>query len=307
VTANKLSRDVPRATRIAEGTHRAQDETHDFRWRYLVSALHASAGPVARRLIRRAATAITVALASAAGLFLMTPSADLSPALAAQLEHPAATPFGGTAAVGALFSDVHGKLKHFCTASVVRSPAENVLITAAHCIQGRKLTPLGAVTFAPGYHDGKFPHGQWVVRASFVDHMWRKDRDPNDDVAFLIAGRPGRHIQKFTGAERLETSAKVPQKVEVIGYPDASDSPVTCTALARPWYRTGLRQLVFDCDGYTNGTSGGPFLSGVSTSTGEGKVIGVIGGYQEGGDSPNVSYSSRFLAAAKALYKTATS
>ena len=37
-------------------------------------------------------------------------------------------------------------------------------------------------------------------------------------------------------------------------------------------------QLESDCDGYTNGTSGGPFLSEVNQSTGQGLVVDVIGG-----------------------------
>ena len=65
--------------------------------------------------------------------------------------------------------------------------------------------------------------------------------------------------------------------------------------------------MVFDCPGYTDGTSGGPFLTDVKASTGDGQVIGVIGGYQQGGDTPSVSYSSQFRANIAALYKTATS
>ena len=53
--------------------------------------------------------------------------------------------------------------------------------------------------------------------------------------------------------------------------------------------------MVFDCDNYTNGTSGGPFLAHVNPKTGDGWVIGVIGGYQQGGDTPNVSYSAQVL------------
>jgi hypothetical protein len=34
-------------------------------------------------------------------------------------------------------------------------------------------------------------------------------------------------------------------------------------------------------------------------------VIGVIGGYQQGGDTPSVSYSARFGALVADLYKTA--
>ena len=52
--------------------------------------------------------------------------------------------------------------------------------------------------------------------------------------------------------------------------------------------------MEFDCGGYTNGTSGGPFLANVHPATGLGTVIGVIGGYEQGGDTPSVSYSARF-------------
>jgi hypothetical protein len=64
-------------------------------------------------------------------------------------------------------------------------------------------------------------------------------------------------------------------------------------------------QLEFDCGGYTDGTSGGPFLSEVNQSTRQGTVIGVIGGYQQGGDTPQISYSPVLGANAAALYETA--
>jgi V8-like Glu-specific endopeptidase len=210
-------------------------------------------------------------------------------------------PFNGTAAVGALFARSGGKLgAHFCTASVVSSPAGNLLITAAHCMQGRHP---GHVVFAPGYHNGRFPDGIWVVTRVYVDSAWATSQNPDDDVAFLIAGRPGTHIQRHTGAEILRID-RPPQMVQVIGYPDATNRPITCTAPAREF---GARQMVFDCDNYTNGTSGGPFLAHVSPKTGDGWVIGVIGGYQQGGDTPDVSYSPRFFASVLALYRTATS
>ena len=62
--------------------------------------------------------------------------------------------------------------------------------------------------------------------------------------------------------------------------------------------------MEFDCGGYTDGTSGGPFLANVHPATGRGAVIGVIGGYEQGGDTPIVSYSARFGPAVAALYTT---
>jgi len=212
------------------------------------------------------------------------------------------TPVTGTAAVGALFTSSNGHLgSHFCTASVVSSPAGNLLVTAAHCMAGRSLTPASGVVFAPGYHDGTFPFGTWAVRATYVDSAWLKNQSPDDDVAFLVAGQPSTDIQQQTGANTLMINEPA-QTVRVIGYPDSANAQLSCTAPARDF---GPSQLVFDCDNYTNGTSGGPFLAHVDPQTGEGWVIGVIGGYQQGGDTPDVSYSPRFSTAVFDLYETA--
>ena len=67
-------------------------------------------------------------------------------------------------------------------------------------------------------------------------------------------------------------------------------------------FRAG--QMVFYCHGYRDGTSGGPWVIGF-TARGTGTLFGVIGGYQEGGDSDWASYSAVFGAAALALYRQA--
>jgi V8-like Glu-specific endopeptidase len=213
-------------------------------------------------------------------------------------------PFNGTAAVGTLFTrNANGTLgMHFCTASVVSSPAQDLLITAAHCMANKSLAPATGVVFAPGYHDGKFPYGTLRITAVYVDTAWEQDQNPNDDVAFLVAGPPGTHIQRHTGAETLMVD-QPPQLVQVTGYPDGTNEPISCTAPARNFDHAD--QMVFDCDGYTDGTSGGPFLTHVDPKTGDGWVIGIIGGYQQGGDSPNISYSPRFFSAVEDLYEVA--
>ena len=214
-------------------------------------------------------------------------------------------PFAGMAAVGALFNTSGGTVgTDFCTASVIDSPAGNLLITAAHCLAGKSLGAAGSVVFAPGYHDGSFPYGTWPVTAKYVDQRWQQNQDPDDDVAFLVAGLPGAELQTQTGAETLMVD-QPPEPVQVIGYPDGAEEPITCQAPANAFH--GASQFVFDCDNYLNGTSGGPFLAHISPATGDGWVIGVIGGYEEGGDSPDVSYSPRFSGAVQSLYVAAVS
>jgi V8-like Glu-specific endopeptidase len=259
-------------------------------------------GRWAVRLARRAVVAAGFSLVLAAALVVTVPAAGDPVALAAPLNRADANSFAGTPAVGALFYRQGGQLEHFCTASVVRSKHENLLVTAAHCMAGRNVAPAGTVVFAPGYHNGVFPYGQWVVRAAYTDRPWQASQDPDDDVAFLVAGRPGRRIQKYTGAETLVTGARLPQEVRVMGYPDASSQPVFCDAPARAFDKDHLRQMVFYCTDYTNGTSGGPFLAHVSGATDTGRVIGVIGGYERGGFTPDVSYSAQFGHSVAALF-----
>ena len=210
--------------------------------------------------------------------------------------------FSGTPAVGALFATSAGKMsQHFCSASVINSPHGDLVLTAAHCVTGTS----GTVVFVPGYNDGSTPYGVWTVNKVYTDKAWRTSRNVDDDVAILQVSQRGSAvpIENVTGAEQLAaTSPTTRTLVQVIGYPDSSNQPITC----QNWLKTPMTdQLEFDCGGYTDGTSGGPFLTGVSSTTGQGTVVGVIGGYEQGGDTPQVSYSSAFGANVAALYKAA--
>ncbi len=228
---------------------------------------------------------------------------------------PAATQqgasFAGTPTTGALFTVSNGTLGyHFCTASVVHSPHGSLLITAAHCVTGRS----GTIAFVPGYHDGKMPYGSWYVSRVFVGQAWSASGSSADDVAFLQvkANSAGTQIEDVTGANQLGLDEPAGQLTQVIGYPDGSREPVVCENQTTAFGAgsTGAAsaratQLEFDCGGYPDGTSGSPFLVQVNKATGEGTVTGVIGGYEQGGDSSSVSYSIMFGSDVGTLYQTA--
>jgi V8-like Glu-specific endopeptidase len=210
--------------------------------------------------------------------------------------------FSGTPAVGALFSTSAGRLsQHFCTASVINSPHGDLVITAAHCVTHTS----GTVVFVPGFNNGTTPYGVWTVTKVYLDNAWKSSQNPDDDFAILRVSQRGSTvpIEDVTGAEKLITGQPYNhQLIQVIGYPDSSNQPITCeNRLKEPM----TDQLEFDCGAYTDGTSGGPFLAEVDSATGQGAVIGVIGGYEQGGNTPQVSYSAVLGANAAALYKTA--
>ena len=202
-------------------------------------------------------------------------------------------PFSGVPQVGTLFGTSGGSLtSHHCTGSVVSSPEGDIVVTAAHCVYDSS----GAETdlaFVPEYDNGSMPYGAWAVSAAYVAPQWITDRDPNYDVAFIVVHKSGSStpIQDEVGADTLAVDQPFTDLTTVIGYPSDTNQPITCTNYTTEFSST---QLQFDCDGYPGGTSGSPFLTDVNAKTGLGTVVGVIGGYQTGGDSPDISYSVHF-------------
>jgi V8-like Glu-specific endopeptidase len=206
--------------------------------------------------------------------------------------------------VGALFE--HGPSgNHFCTASVVSSPGENLLITAAHCINGGKGSSGydSDIVFIPDYRDGQEPFGVWTPAKLIVAPQWASSSDPDFDVGFvLLEPNRDKNIQQVLGASQLGTDPGYSYLVHVTGYPDSEDVPITCVHWTSRFSDT---QLKFECTGYTGGTSGSPWVAKFIAGSRTGTIVGVIGGYQEGGDTPSLSYSVRFGPAILALYRQA--
>ncbi|WP_328459121.1 MULTISPECIES: trypsin-like serine peptidase [unclassified Amycolatopsis] len=222
-----------------------------------------------------------------------TPPADATPASAIDL------PAVSSPAVGALFVDG----AHYCTASVVHSQQGDVLLTAAHCIhdgEGGDYVP--GVTFAPGYHDGLAPFGYWTVSDELVAPGWTESSDPDLDVGFATAHQAGttKTLESLVGANTLATGSAFEQAITLTGYPDDSETPAVCRNTTS---RQDTFQLKVDCAGFPTGTSGGPWVVGEDPKTRLGTVIGVIGGFEFGGDDPDTSYSSYFDTDVQGLYR----
>ena len=303
-----------------------------------VGGRHRAAG--LRAAWRTLAAASGAGLLAAALLILATPAmARLAARLAAAAQTVGmradtaraardAGPAGTSPAVGALFRISPGRGgqpllgRPFCTATVVDSRSGDLLLTAAHCVADRTV---GQFAFVPEYRDGQAPAGVWPVTKVFVDQTWSATASPADDVAFLLVqraatARAGRYgtgrygtgrygtgrygtVQSRTGADRLGTGQPAGQLVQVTGYPNRASAPVTCWNRAEAF---GPAELRFDCPGFAPGTSGSALLGDVNPVTGLGTVVGVIGGYQQGGDTSSVSYADRITGEVAGLYGIAT-
>jgi V8-like Glu-specific endopeptidase len=226
---------------------------------------------------------------------------------AAVAEHPGTTrtakPTALNALVGAVFTHNSGG-DHFCTASVVDSAGQNLIVTAAHCVWDPGLGQRSELVFVPGYRDGDTPNGVWPLLSVTVDRSWQDSADPDLDVAFaVVQAQGGLQVQQVLGANRLGTDRGYDLPVKVTGYPSSGEVPITCSNTTGEQSPTQLR---IDCPDYTGGTSGSPWVTDFDPATRTGTVVGVIGGYQQGGDTPDISYSSYFGDDVQALYDRAT-
>ena len=201
-------------------------------------------------------------------------------------------------------SSSDGSGDHFCTASVVDSPAEDLLITAAHCInEGNGSGYEQDIVFIPDYRDGDAPYGIWTPERLLVAPQWATSANPDFDVGFVVLqSHDGQNIQQVLGGNRLAIDSGYRYLVRVTGYPDSANAPITCLNWTS---RQSATQLQFNCDGFTGGTSGSPWVTQFDTRSRTGTIVGVIGGYQQGGDTPSVSYSAFLGSDIQQLYEQA--
>ncbi|WP_031479230.1 trypsin-like serine peptidase [Streptomyces bicolor] len=202
-----------------------------------------------------------------------------------------------SARVGALFAaDRRDRLRggHFCTASVVHSPHRNLIVTAAHCLGGKPRE----LVFVPRYRDGEEPYGVWKVGRRFLSKAWEERRDEDSDVAFLVVGdRGGKGVEDVVGGNRLATdTAAGTMAVTVTAYPNDLEKAVSCTNRPRLFRHTQQR---IECPGFGGGSSGSPWVDG------DGAVVGVLGGHDDGGTSADASYSAVLGVRAAELYQEA--
>lgn len=240
------------------------------------SRFHLHVSPI----VRRAVTTVT-ALTLAVGVNLaLGGDASASPV-------PTAKTVGGLSMVGALFPSDQSS-SHFCSASVVSTHAGNVIVTAAHCIQG---DPKGEV-FVPGYNRGAEPYGSWQITGAYTSPVWLRAQDPQHDYAFLtvadknIAGLDVT-LQSVTGGMHVSTAPANGETVTVAGYNTGTDTAQSCTTRVE-WQGA---YPSFRCANYLDGSSGSPWMAQGPHGL---EVVGVIGGLNQGGCDASISYSSAF-------------
>ncbi|MEU5432216.1 hypothetical protein AB0G73_02435 [Streptomyces sp. NPDC020719] len=228
---------------------------------------------------------------------------------------PPSHSFDGIPQAGTFFWTDATNTGRTCSGSVVRSPGHNLVLSAGHCLNGYSGTsPKRHLAFVPQYHDGLKPFGTFPIRSNGV-YVSQEYYDlgahagAEYDFGFAVTepNQDGTRLQDAVGGVRLLTgTGYFHAPVRMIGYPGGAQKPLECWSWTTKWASDdpadpGTFPRIA-CDAFVGGTSGGPML--VPTFDGWG-VIGVIGGYHTGGNTPQISYSAYFGEATRDLYRDA--
>lgn len=229
---------------------------------------------------------------------------------------PPSKSFDGIPQAGTFFWTDASGTGRTCSGSVVRSPDHDLVLSAGHCLKGYSGTsPKRHLGFVPQYHDGLTPFGIFPVRNNGV-YVSQEYYDQGEhagaayDFGFAVIepNQDGQRLQDAAGGVELLTDTGYSHApVRMIGYPGGAQKPLECLSWTTQWASDdpadpGTFERIA-CAGFVGGTSGGPMLV---PWPGGWAVVGVIGGYHTGGNTPQVSYSAYFGSATRALYDAAT-
>jgi V8-like Glu-specific endopeptidase len=227
--------------------------------------------------------------------------------------------------VGKLTFLVDGVLSLSCTATVIDGTAaknsEELIVTAAHCLEGTfdGITYTSThLLFSPMWHDGKNPFGTWTVKKAFLSKGWLTCKahgvdcktNPLDDYAVVVLNpKNGKGVGDLTGADGWAVNQpKTIDRVTIAGIPSTSPGTLVTTINTRTVTESGEPYRQAATPGFTDGTSGGPWLRDFSTKTNRGVLIGDTGGFEQGGPSSGTpSYSNYWTGGFAAVVKAAVS
>jgi hypothetical protein len=201
---------------------------------------------------------------------------------------------------------------HFCTGSVVNSPHHNIVLTAAHCVV-TDVNLKNPIWFLPDFANGSpnDTYGRWQVSRVIIPSGYVQLPSSPYDYAFLVL-KPfrGGNAQDRTGALSPvanvavhNTPATIAGYNKTMGSLSWCQSKINVTHFSPPLnqYEYGnCAKTSTDPEGLWDGTSGGPFIE-----TGTTRVIGLMGGYEQGGSTRWTEYSALLGNDFSALYNQA--
>lgn len=122
---------------------------------------------------------------------------------------------------GKVFFEIGGS-RFVCSGTVVHAPAENVVLTAGHCVFDAGGTDqfVDNFLFVPGYKDGSAPFGSWPAEALATTSGWQSDGNINYDIGVAVIDQVGgEEIEDAVGSRGIAFNQPRDQAYDAFGYP----------------------------------------------------------------------------------------
>ncbi|MDX6743319.1 hypothetical protein [Actinocorallia sp. A-T 12471] len=198
----------------------------------------------------------------------------------ARRSHGAVWPLGGgvVPSVGKVFFTMEGR-DYLCSGATVRSTGRDLVVTAGHCAYGTRGRWADNWIFVPGYREGGGPQGGFTARLMAVPDQWASTSDDDYDVAMVaLHPSPAGRAADLVGANAIAFGQPRGRAVHAFGYPAEGrydgERLAYCAGTPKPDPHHATVAQGLRCD-LTQGSSGGPWLTGFDPATGTGTVTSV--------------------------------
>ena len=111
-----------------------------------------------------------------------------------------------------------------CSGTVVDSPYENLVLTAAHCVYDAETRGgyVSNLVFIPGYRDRQRPFGTWTAEQLIAPAGWTKSNGHGtaraNDIGVAVINPLGSTLEAAVGARGIAFNQKV-TSWQIFGYP----------------------------------------------------------------------------------------
>lgn len=116
-----------------------------------------------------------------------------------------------------------GKLKGFgdysCSATVISSGSDSVLMTAGHCVYDFNAGFAKRVAFAPAFHRGDTPFGVWSAADLVAPRQWQRGNYNYDYATVRLRKSEGQAVGAVVGEQGVAFEQPRQQSFQAIGYP----------------------------------------------------------------------------------------
>ena len=120
---------------------------------------------------------------------------------------------------GLLVGKLPGFGNYSCSATVVSSESDSVLMTAGHCVYDFQVGFAKRVAFAPAYHRGDTPFGVWSASDLIATKQWKRQNYNYDYATVRLRKSRGKAVGAVVGEQGVAFDQPRAQSFQAVGYP----------------------------------------------------------------------------------------